>query len=65
MILLAFVGGFIPYLAVSSRRLHDTERTAWWILISLIPVIGAIAIIIFWAQKEVDGGNVCGPNPIS
>ena len=36
----------VPSLAVSVRRLHDTGRSGWWILISLIPVVGAIWLIV-------------------
>ena len=38
---------FIPSIAVTVRRLHDTGRSAWWLLILLIPVIGMIVLIIF------------------
>ncbi len=43
----------IPSLAVSARRLHDTNRSGWWLLIGLIPIIGWIILIIFWAQDTV------------
>lgn len=62
---IAMVGSIIPYFAVSSRRLHDTGRTAWWILISLIPLIGWIVLIVFWAQKGVEEDNAYGPNPMT
>jgi uncharacterized membrane protein YhaH (DUF805 family) len=54
---------FIPSLAVSSRRLHDTNRSLWWIFICLIPVIGAIIMIVFLAQDSQPGDNKYGPNP--
>lgn len=38
---------FIPSIAVTFRRLHDTGRSAWWLLILLIPVIGIIVFLIF------------------
>jgi uncharacterized membrane protein YhaH (DUF805 family) len=38
----------IPNLAVAVRRLHDTNRSGWWYLISLIPIAGPIASIVFW-----------------
>lgn len=40
----------IPGLALSFRRLHDTGRSAWWLLIGLIPLIGEIVLIVFYAQ---------------
>ncbi len=54
---------FIPGLAVSVRRLHDTGRSGWWIFISLIPLIGAIWLIVLWAQDSQPGENKYGPNP--
>src|SRR3712207_2846210 len=41
----------LPSLAVTARRLHDTDRSGWWILISLIPLIGAIVLLFFMATK--------------
>ena len=52
-----------PSLAVSARRLHDTGRSGWWILISLVPVIGWIVIIYFLVQDSEAGDNKYGPNP--
>lgn len=54
---------FIPYLAVSARRLHDTGRSGWWLLIGLIPLIGAIVLIVFWCQDSQPNDNEYGPNP--
>lgn len=42
---------FLPSLAVSARRLHDTDRSAWWLLLILVPVIGWIVLIVFFAQE--------------
>ena len=53
----------IPSLAVSVRRLHDTGRSGWWWLISLVPFIGVIVLLIFAAQDSEPGGNKYGANP--
>lgn len=53
----------IPSIAVSVRRLHDTDRTGWWLLIGLIPLIGAIVLIVFMVQDSKPGHNQYGPNP--
>ena len=53
----------IPIIAVSVRRLHDTDRSGWWLLIAFIPLIGAIVIIVFWAQDSQPGENQYGSNP--
>jgi len=42
---------FIPALALGARRLHDTNRSGWWQLIAIIPLIGIIVLIVFWASK--------------
>ena len=57
------VGVFIPSLAVLARRLHDTNRSGWWMLIALIPILGWIAILIFLTQDSTPGDNKYGPNP--
>jgi uncharacterized membrane protein YhaH (DUF805 family) len=57
------LGVLIPALAVSIRRLHDTNRSGWWLLIELIPVIGAIVLFIFMVQDSQQGDNQYGANP--
>ena len=51
----------IPVLGLGVRRLHDIGRTGWWLLIALIPLIGAIVLLIFAIQKGDDGDNAYGP----
>ena len=53
----------IPGLAVSVRRLHDTEHSGWWLLIVLVPLIGAIVFLIFMIREGQPGLNRFGPNP--
>lgn len=53
----------LPSLAVGVRRLHDTGRTGWWLLINLIPIIGTIVIIVFSCQDGQPNANKYGPNP--
>lgn len=53
----------IPSIAVAVRRLHDTSRSGWWILISLVPAIGTIVLLIFFFQNSKEGPNNYGPNP--
>lgn len=53
----------IPGLAVSVRRLHDTGRSGWWLLIALIPFIGAIVLLIFMLSDSERGSNQYGPSP--
>jgi uncharacterized membrane protein YhaH (DUF805 family) len=53
----------IPGLAVTVRRLHDTDRSGWWIFIVLIPVICAIWLLVLMIIDGTPGGNKYGPNP--
>lgn len=53
----------IPSIAVSVRRLHDTGRSGWWLLIALIPIVGAIILLVFTVQDSSLGDNTYGPNP--
>lgn len=50
----------VPSLAVSVRRLHDTNRSGWWLLIGLIPVIGTITLLVFALQESQNEGNRYG-----
>lgn len=53
----------IPGLAAAVRRLHDTGRSGWWVLIVLIPVLGAIVLIVLLAMPTQGGANEYGPEP--
>jgi uncharacterized membrane protein YhaH (DUF805 family) len=59
---LVFLALLVPSLAVSVRRLHDTGRSGWWLLIALIPLVGIILLIVWWTQ-ESHPDNQYGPNP--
>jgi uncharacterized membrane protein YhaH (DUF805 family) len=53
----------IPTLAVTVRRLHDVDRSGWWIFINLIPLIGTIVLLVFAVTDGTPGSNRYGPNP--
>jgi uncharacterized membrane protein YhaH (DUF805 family) len=61
--LLAALGLFLPGLSVAIRRLHDTNRSGWWYLIGLIPLIGFIVLLIFFLEQGTPGPNDYGPPP--
>lgn len=71
---LVWLGFFLPNLAVLVRRLHDTDRSGWWVLIGLIPLIGAIVLIVFacidsgppnkYGQGPDDGGELTATAPV-
>jgi uncharacterized membrane protein YhaH (DUF805 family) len=54
---------FLPGVGVSIRRLHDTGRSGWWLLIVLVPIVGAIVLLVFMLIDSQEGTNAYGPNP--
>ena len=53
----------IPNLSLSFRRLHDTDRSAWWFFIAFIPLIGAVVLFVFTVLRGTQGENRFGPEP--
>ncbi len=53
----------VPSIAVSVRRLHDTDRSGWWFLIALVPLIGSLVLLVFFLLDSQPGDNRFGPNP--
>ncbi len=53
----------LPAVGVSIRRLHDTGRSGWWVLLSLIPLLGTIVLLVFMLQDSKPGSNQYGSNP--
>ena len=62
VLFLLFFGTILPYFAVSARRLHDTNRSGWWILLGLVPFVGLVLLILY-VQPSDEGTNQYGPNP--
>jgi uncharacterized membrane protein YhaH (DUF805 family) len=52
----------LPSLGLAVRRLHDLDRSGWWIFLVLIPLIGAIVLIIWYCTKGTEGANRFGPD---
>ena len=65
MVLYLLYGLFIliPSFTVSVRRLHDIGKSGWWILISLIPVIGSIILLVWYCKEGQRCENEWGPDP--
>ena len=55
----------VPAVCVAGRRLHDTGRSAWWLLICFVPVVGALVLIWWFIQRGEDGANEYGPDPLA
>ena len=56
----------IPAIAISVRRLHDIDKSGWYFLLSVIPIvssIGSIVLIVFYCLKGTEGENSFGPEP--
>jgi uncharacterized membrane protein YhaH (DUF805 family) len=58
------LGVMLPGIGVTIRRLHDTNRTGWWLLLILIPLIGPVVLLIFTILDSDPEENQYGPNPI-
>ena len=54
----------LPSIAVAVRRLHDTDRSGWFYLLNLIPLIGSIILIVFFVQQGTNGRNRFGDDPL-
>ncbi|ENW96012.1 DUF805 domain-containing protein [Acinetobacter sp. NIPH 298] len=60
---IAMLVTLIPNIAVSVRRLHDIDRSGWWMLIALVPIVG-ILLLLFWATQEGNPStNMYGESP--
>lgn len=54
---------FLPVLGVWVRRLHDIGKSGWWILFSLVPLVGSITLLVFACLDSQEGNNAYGPSP--
>lgn len=54
---------FIPAIAVAVRRLHDGNRSGWWLLIGLVPFVGGLVLLYFYLIEGTRGPNRFGPDP--
>ncbi len=57
------LGTLVPSIAVGIRRLHDTNRSGWWLLVTFVPFVGLIVMIVFLASAGTTGGNDYGVEP--
>jgi len=53
----------IPGIAVGVRRLHDRDKSGWWLLIAFVPVLGAIVLLVWFVMEGDRGANRFGPDP--
>jgi uncharacterized membrane protein YhaH (DUF805 family) len=57
------LGVLLPSLSVCVRRLHDTDRSGWWLLIAFVPCVGAFVLLYFLVDEGTRGSNHFGPDP--
>ena len=59
------LGVLIPNIAIGVRRLHDLDRSGWWLLLSFIPLVGAIILLVWFCSKGTEGPNRFGPDRLA
>jgi len=59
------VATIVPGFTVSVRRLHDTGRSGWWLLVGIVPLVGSILLLVWLTQDGQPGDNEFGANPKS
>lgn len=64
IVILVYLGLLIPMLSVQVRRLHDINRSGWWILIAFVPLVGAILLLVWHCSKGTQGDNRFGIDPL-
>jgi uncharacterized membrane protein YhaH (DUF805 family) len=62
--ILVELGLILPAIAVAVRRLHDIDKSGWWLLIGFVPLIGWIFVFIWMCTKGSLGSNRFGPDPL-
>ena len=65
LLIIAGIGLGIPSFTAMSRRFHDMDKSAWFILLGLIPVVGPIILIVMLCRKGTDGPNRFGNPPVA
>ncbi|PSJ40376.1 DUF805 domain-containing protein [Allosphingosinicella deserti] len=63
LLVLAFIPWFIASLAIGVRRLHDHDKSGWWLLIGLIPYVGGVIQLVLMLLPGDQGDNRYGYNP--
>lgn len=58
-----YIGGFLPLLAVSVRRLHDLGKSGWMMLVMFIPFVGGILLLVWFVSDGEAANNAYGPVP--
>jgi uncharacterized membrane protein YhaH (DUF805 family) len=54
----------VPNIAVGVRRLHDLDRSGWWYLILLVPLVGLVLLLVWSVMRGTQGANRFGADPV-
>ena len=54
----------VPSLAVAVRRMHDLDRSGWWLLVGFVPLIGTILLLVWFVTRGTLGPNRFGADPL-
>ena len=60
---LVVLGWLVPYIAVGIRRMHDQDKSGWFLLLAFVPLAGPFIILYFMVQEGTAGPNKFGPDP--
>ena len=60
---LLLLGIIVPSIAVQVRRFHDQDKSGWFVLLALVPILGGLAVLIFMCLEGTKGPNRFGPDP--
>ncbi len=63
-LLVLSLGLIVPGIAVTVRRLHDTNKSGWWLLLCFVPFVGSIVILVFMCLEGTKGANKYGDEPV-
>lgn len=55
----------LPSISVAVRRMHDLNKSGWWVLIIFIPLIGFLLMLYWFVQRGTEGANDYGPDPLA
>jgi uncharacterized membrane protein YhaH (DUF805 family) len=58
------LGLILPSISIAVRRLHDLNRSGWWYLLNLIPLVGPIILLVWFCMRGTVGRNRFGPDPL-
>jgi len=55
----------LPSIAVSVRRMHDTDLSGWWVLAFMVPLVGSVLTVLWFSRRGTDGPNRFGEDPLA